>query len=77
MEKKSQDFSVQEAKRLASTPEGQKLMSLLQQKDNGQLQKAMEAVSAGNYKDAGTMLQSLLASPEAQQLIRKLGEKHG
>ena len=77
MEKKSQDFSVQEAKRLASTPEGQKLASLLQQKDNGQLQKAMEAASAGNYKDAGTMLQSLLASPEAQQLIRKLGEKHG
>ena len=77
MEKKSQDFSVQEAKRLASTPEGQKLVSLLQQKDNGQLQKAMEAASAGNYKDAGTMLQSLLASPEAQQLIRKLGEKHG
>ena len=77
MEKKSQDFSVQEAKRLAATPEGQRLMQLLQQKDNGQLQKAMEAASAGNYRDAGTLLQALLSSPEAQQLMQQLGKKHG
>ncbi len=77
MEKKTQDFSVEEAKRLAGTPEGQRLMALLQQKDNGTLQKAMEAASAGNYKDAGAMLQSLLSSPEAQQLMQQLGKKHG
>ena len=52
-------------------------MRLLQQKDNGQLQKAMEAASAGNYKEAGAMLQSLLSSPEAQQLMQQLGKQHG
>ena len=77
MEKKSQDFSVQEAQRLAKTPEAQKLMELLQQKDTGQLQKAMSQVSSGNYKEAGAILQSLLSSPEAQQLIQQLGGKHG
>lgn len=77
MEKKSHDFSIDEAKRLAGTPEGKKLMRLLQQKDNGQLQKAMEAASAGNYKEAGAMLQSLLSSPEAQQLMQQLGKQHG
>ena len=77
MEKKSQDFSIQEAKRLAQTPEGQRLMAMLQQKDNGQLQKAMEAASAGNYQQAGSLLQTLLSSPEARQLIKKMGADHG
>lgn len=77
MEKNSQDFSIQEAKRLAKTPEGQKLMALLQQKDNGKLQKAIAEATAGNYKEAGSILESVLSSPEAQQLIRKLGRDHG
>ena len=77
MEKNSQDFSIREAKRLANTPEGQKLMAMLQQKDDAKLQKAMAEASAGNYKAAGNLLESLLSSPEVQQLIRKLGAKHG
>ena len=77
MEKKSQDFSIKEAQRLANTQEGKRLMQLLQQKDNGQLEKAMAQANAGNYKEAGNLLQSLLTSPEAQKLIRQLGEKHG
>ena len=77
MEKKTQDFSMEEAKRLAQTPEGQKLMAILQQKDSGQLQKAIEAASAGNYQQAGSLLQALLSSPEARQLIKKMGADHG
>ena len=77
MEKKSHDFSVKEAQRLAQTPEGQKLMALLQQQDNTALQKAMTEDSAGNYQAAGAILQSLLSSQEAESLMRQLGEKHG
>ena len=77
MEKNSHDFSIKEAQRLAKTPEGQKLMAMLQQKDQGQLQQAIAQASTGNYKEAGTILQSLLSSPEAQQLIRQLGGKDG
>ena len=77
MEKKSQDFSIKEAQRLAGTPEGQRLMKLLQQNDNGQLQKAMAQANAGNYKEAGNLLQAMLTSPEAQSLLRQLGDKHG
>ena len=77
MEKKSQDFSIKEAKRLANTPQGQQLMHLIQQSDSAQLQKAMEAANRGNYKEAGDLLGSLLSSPEAQQLIRQLGGNHG
>lgn len=77
MEKKSQDFSIREAQRLAKSPEGQRLAALLQEKDALQLQKAMDLASSGNYKEAGNLLNSLLSSPEAQQLIRQLGGKHG
>ena len=77
MEKKSQDFSIKEAQRLAKTPEGQKLMELLQQSNHDQLQNAMAQAQTGNYKAAGDILQSLLSSPEAQQLIRQLGGRHG
>ena len=77
MEKKSHDFSVKEAQRLAQTPEGQRLIALLQQQDNTTLQKAMTAASAGNYKAAGELLQSVLSSPEVKALMGQLGGKHG
>lgn len=77
MEKKSQDFSFAKAQQLANTPEGKKLLTLLQQQDARQLEQAMKLASTGNYKDAGKVLQSLLASPEAQTLMRQLGGKHG
>lgn len=77
MAKNSQDFSIQEAKRLAQTPEGQKLMSMLQQADNAKLQVALEEASKGNYHEAGSILKTLLSSPEAQQLIQKMGAGHG
>ena len=77
MEKKSQDFSIREAKQLAGTPEGQRLMQLLQQQDTGQLQKAMDAAGSGQDQEAGKILNSLLSSPEARELIRQLGGKNG
>ena len=77
MEKKSQDFSIKEAKQLALTPEGQRLMQLLQQQDGGQLKKAMDAAASGKYQEAGSLLSSLLSSPEAKELIRQLGGKNG
>ena len=77
MEKKSQDFSIEKAKRLAESPEGQQLMALLQQGDSTQLQKAIAQANAGNYKEAGNLLQTLLSSPEARKLIQQLGSKHG
>ena len=77
MEKKYQDFSIRQAQKLAKTPEGQKLMELVQKEDSGQLQKAMDYAAGGDYKAAGELLQSLLSSPEAKKLLEQLGGKHG
>ena len=74
MNRKSDDFSVQEAMRFANTPAGQELISLLQQADHSQIQKAMSQASTGDLSSAQKTLSNILSSPEAQKLIKQLGE---
>ena len=74
MEKNSQNFSMDEAMRLAKSPAGQQLIALLQQSNGPQLQKAMDLASAGDMKSAGQIINALLSSNEqAQGLIDQLG----
>lgn len=60
MEKKSEDFSTQEALRLAKTPAGQQLLAKLQQADPQQLQKIARQASAGDYANAAAQLSALI-----------------
>lgn len=75
MEKKSQDFSMEDVMRIAKSPAGQQLMALLQQKDSAALAEASSQAKAGNYSQAGQTLSALLSSPEAQRLMKELGGK--
>ena len=72
MQKNSEDFSIQEALRLAKSPAGQQLLAMLRCADNGQLQQVSDLAAAGNYEQASKLLGSLLASDEAQQLLDEL-----
>ncbi len=74
MEKKSQEFSMKEAKRLAGTPAGKELAQLLQQTDQQALNDVVAKAKQGNYQDAAAKLQQLLSSPQAQALIKELGK---
>ena len=73
MQKNSQDFSMQEALRLAQSPAGQQLLAMLKSADSGQLRQAMEQANAGDYTNASQTLNTLLSSPEAQKLLKQLG----
>ena len=73
MQKNSQDFSMQEALRLASTPAGQQLLAMLQGDTSGQLQQVTAAAAAGDYTKASQALGQLLSSPEAKKLLEELG----
>lgn len=75
MQKDPKNFSMQDAMRLANTPAGQQLLSLLQQSDTAALRNAMEQASGGNYDQAKQLLGPLLASPEVQKLLQQLGGK--
>lgn len=73
MQKKSEDFSVQEAMRLAKSPAGQQLLALLQQQNSPALQQAAQQASQGDYTQASQTLQQLLTSEEAKRLLSQLG----
>lgn len=75
MEKKFQDFSMEEVMRLAKSPAGQQLMAMLQQKDSGQLQQAVTQAKGGDFSQASRTLNDMLSSPEAQKLLKELGGK--
>ena len=73
MQKNSENFSIQDAMRLAGTPAGQELIAMLQKGDTGQFQQAAELASAGNYAQARQMLSQLLKDPKVQSLLSQLG----
>ncbi|MBQ6852426.1 MAG: hypothetical protein IJO04_05300 [Oscillospiraceae bacterium] len=73
MQKNSEDFSMQDALRLAQSPAGQQLLAMLRRTDSGQLQQARDLAAAGNYAQASQLIGTLLASDEAQQLLKELG----
>jgi hypothetical protein len=75
MQKKSEDFSVQEAMRLAKSPAGQQLIAMLRRSDKGQLQQVIDQASAGDFSKAGQMLNTMLSSKEAKALLQKLEEQ--
>lgn len=78
MQKKSEDFSVQEAMRLAKTPAGQQLIALLQQEKGDKLQDIIRLAQAGNMQAAGNALQNVLSSPTAQALMQEMeGKQNG
>lgn len=70
MQKKSEDFSVEAAAKVARSPAGQQLLAMLQGADQAQLQKAADLASAGDYKAASRLLEQTLSSPEAQALLK-------
>ncbi len=68
-------FSQQQARRVLTSPEGQKLLQLLNQDGGNALRQAAQAMRAGDYTAAQAILGPLMQSPQAQQLIEKLNEK--
>ena len=77
MQNHSQNFSMQEAMRLAKSPAGQQLLALLQQKDSPALQAAMDQAATGNYAQAKDTLSALMASPEIKKLLAQMGDENG
>ena len=73
MQKNSQEFSMEEAARLAQTPAGQRLLAILRGADPDHLQQIADKASAGDYEQANEMLRSVLSSPEARKILNNLG----
>ena len=78
MKKNTDNFSMQEAMRLAQSDTGQQLLALLRAQNSGALRQAMDQAAAGDYQSMVSTMSALLAAPEAKALLEQLGrEKNG
>lgn len=67
------NFSMQEIMRLATSPAGQQLIAMMQQQGGSEFQKAMAKAAAGDYSQAKHAIETMMADPKAQQLLKELG----
>jgi len=77
MQKKTEgydEFSLRQAAAMAKSEAGQELLGLLQRQHADQLQNAMQQAKAGNFAQVKEMMEAMLASEQAQQLLKKMQE---
>ena len=58
--------------KIAQSPAGQKLLSMLQSSNGPQLQHIASTAATGNLEEAKQKISSLLNSKEAQELLKQL-----
>lgn len=73
MDKKSDNFSMEQAARLASTDAGQQLMGMIRSQQGTNLDSAIAKANSGDYSELQKAVQQLMATPEAKKLLKKLG----
>jgi len=77
MQKKSDGFdeiSLQKAAAIAKSEAGQQLLGMLQSQHGDQLQNAMQQAKAGNFAQVKEMMEKMMASEQAQQLLKRMQE---
>ena len=67
MAKISQDFSEQEAMRIAKTPQGQAMLRQLEQMDRQKLQQVAQFAASGDLQNAQRALQAMLDQQEKRK----------
>lgn len=78
MAQKSDDFSMEKAKRMAQSSAGQRLFQALQAQDGPSLNQAMADAQRGDYEQVRQRLSAMLESPQIRALLAQLqGEDYG
>lgn len=70
---KPSSFSIQEAMRIASTPQGQQLIAALKKNSGNDLENALRKAQTGDYTEARKAITSLMDTPEIKALLKQLG----
>lgn len=71
------EHAIQEAQKLARTPEGKQLVRQLQQLGGSDLRQAMDAAAAGETEAAKQLLSQLMQNPQTQRILEMLGGSYG
>lgn len=76
MQKKLDEFSMQEAMRLAQSDAGKQLIALFQQKNGAAVQDLMQGAANGDMEEAKKSIEAFMQTPQAKALVRQLQEAH-
>ena len=68
------EFSLRQAAAMAKSEAGQQLIGLLKSQHSDQLNSAMQQAKAGNFTQVKEMMEAMMASEQAQQLLKKMQE---
>lgn len=74
MQKKTDDFSMQEAMRLANSDLGKQLIALFQEQHGAQYQNVMNSARTGDLEQAKRSLAAFMDDPKTKALLKQLQE---
>ena len=76
MQSNKNQFSMEDVRRMSSTPAGQELIKLLS--TGGQdVEKVRQAAQKGDFAQAKNALGELMKSPKIQQLLKEMEKNNG
>jgi hypothetical protein len=73
MQKNNGKFSMEDAQRLAASPQAKQLQELIQNTDRARMEVAARQAAAGNYTELQQTLAPLLNDPRVRDLLKQLG----
>lgn len=76
MQKNSDNFSMQDALRLAQSETGQQLFAMLKAQNGDAVTQAMNQAASGDYDQAKQTLSALLSSPQIRAMLEQLGRQN-
>lgn len=77
MQNNQENFSIQDAMRLANTPAGKELLALLKSGGGDTMDKARKQAEQGDFEQVKQTLSSVLQSPRVQELLQEMRKNNG
>lgn len=72
MEKNSGEFDFSSLLKIANSPAGQRLLSLVQKNRDDRFDQAMRQAQSGDYTQAQQLLSKMLSTKEGQELMKEI-----
>ena len=72
MAKEPGNINLSELMRIANSPAGKELLSLVQKNKDEQFDEAMHQAQSGDFSQAQEIISKILSTPEAEALMKKI-----
>ncbi len=72
MEKNSGEFDFSSLLKIANSPAGQRLLSLVQKNRDDRFDQALRQAQSGDYTQAQQLLSKMLSTKEGQELMKEI-----